>query len=126
MTYAVARIDDPYRLQSQGHPLPVGTFVTARIDGTSLDDVIRVPRQALREPDQLIFVDDDSQLRIRTVRVIRSDAEFAYLGGGAAAGERIVITPMEAPVDGARVRTTDEADEDDATSLVSTEGVATE
>ena len=33
--------------------------------GLQVDDIIRVPRSALRGTDQLMFVDDDNRLRIR-------------------------------------------------------------
>lgn len=110
VTYAVARIEDPYRLHNDGVPLPVGTFVSAEIEGLTVADVISVPRSALRGSDQLLFVDNDNKLEIRSVEVIRADAEFAYVGGGASVGERISLTTVEAPSNGMSVRTTDRPD----------------
>jgi RND family efflux transporter MFP subunit len=109
VTYAVARIVDPYRLHSDGVPLPMGSFVSATIDGESVDGIIRVPRDALRGSDRLIFVDDDSRLRIRRVEIVRADAEYVYLTGGVAPGDRIVMTALETPVNGMKVRTGDDA-----------------
>ena len=106
VTYAVATIADPYRLSEAGAPLPMGTFVTANIEGSLPGDVIRVPRSALRGSDELLFVDDDGKLQIRTVNVIRADADYAFLQGGAARGERISLTPIDRPVNGMSVRTT--------------------
>ena len=106
VTYAVARVRDPYKLESEGEPLPIGSFVSATIEGTAVADLLRVPRRALRGSDQLLFVDADNRLRIRNVRVMRADAEFAYIDAGAAAGERVVTTTMEAPINGMLVRTT--------------------
>jgi multidrug efflux pump subunit AcrA (membrane-fusion protein) len=108
VTYAVARIDGPYRRQAEnrsGAPLPIGTFVSASIGGTLAESVIRVPRSALRGSDRLMFIDDDSRLQVRTVDVIRTDSEFAYLSGGAQGGERIIVTAIDAPINGMRVRT---------------------
>ena len=108
VTYAVARIEDPYRLNSgsqAGSPLPMGTFVAASIEGTTVQSVIRVPRSSLRGNDQLLFIDDDSRLRIGTVDVLRADAQYAYLRGGARAGDRISLTAIETPINGMRVRT---------------------
>jgi RND family efflux transporter MFP subunit len=107
VTYAVARIDDPYRLHSAGIPLPIGTFVGASIEGVTVANVIPVPRSALRGSDQLLFIDDDNKLEIRSVEVIRADAEFAYIGEGASVGDRISLTAIEAPSNGMSVRTTD-------------------
>ena len=108
VTYAVARIEDPYRLNTgseAGSPLPMGTFVAASIEGTTVRNVIRVPRSSLRGNDQLLFVDEDSRLRIGTVDVLKADAQYAYLRGGAQAGDRISLTAIESPINGMRVRT---------------------
>ena len=109
VTYAVARVEDPYRLRSDGDALPVGSFVSARIDGRSTDGLLRVPRYALRGSDQLLFVDDNNILRIRNVTVVRADADYAYLSAGAASGDRVIITTLESPINGMLVRTMDEA-----------------
>ena len=108
VTYAVARIVDPYRLRTDGTPLPMGTFVTAIIDGESLEGIVRVPRDALRGSDQLIFVDEDSRLRIRAVEIVRSDADYVYVTNGASPGDRIVLTALETPVNGMKVKTSAE------------------
>jgi RND family efflux transporter MFP subunit len=108
VTYAVARVDDPYRRHSGGAPLPVGTFVSATIRGSTAENVIRVPRSMLRGSSELIFVDDENKLRIRKVDIVRSDSRYIYVGGGAQVGERVVVTALETPVNGMSVRTTDE------------------
>lgn len=108
VTYAVARIIDPYKLHQPGSDepsLPMGTFVSADIEGTTVPDVVRVPRTALRSNNQLMLVDEENRLEIRDVDVIRADGEYAYLGGGAIAGERICLTTIASPVNGMLVRT---------------------
>lgn len=104
VTYAVARIDDPYALERGGVPLPVGTFVSATISGSDAEGVIRVPRGIVRGSDELVFVDDENRIRIREVNVVRGDADYIYVGGGASAGERVVVTALETPVNGMPVR----------------------
>ena len=108
VTYAVARIEDPYKLRAEGNPLPMGTFVTANIEGRPVENVLRVPRYALRGSDQLLFVDDESKLQIRTVRIVRSDAKFVYLDASEGVGSRVVLTALESPINGMAVRTTSE------------------
>jgi RND family efflux transporter MFP subunit len=114
VTYAVARIVDPYRLHSAGPSLPIGTFVAASIAGSNEVDVIPVPRGAVRGADQVLVVNDDSEIEIRTVDILRADSNFAYLSGGVSAGERITTTAIEAPTNGMAVRT--DADDDGADS----------
>jgi RND family efflux transporter MFP subunit len=126
VTYAVARVTDPYGLASGNDsvPLPMGTFVAARIDGRTVEDVIRVPRQALRGNSELMFIDDESRLRIRTVDVLRTDRNYAYLSGGAVPGERISLTAIESPVNGMRVRVDGEAPGEDDDRQVATGSAA--
>lgn len=112
VTYAVARVEDPYRLHSQGVPLPIGTFVAASIEGRSPAETIRVPRAALRGSDELVFITDDNRIQLRRVQILRTDSEFAYVSGGAKVGERISVTAIEAPINGMSVRTTDRLDEE--------------
>jgi len=111
VTYAVARIADPYQLKSDEgdeSPLPIGTFVAADIEGATIDNVIRVPRGALRGNNQLMFIDGDNRLRIRNVEIVRADADYAYLRGGSIIGDRIITTTLESPINGMKVRTSDE------------------
>lgn len=105
VTYAVAQVDDPYQLHGNGVSLPIGSFVAAEINGTGSLEVIRVPRMALRGADQVLVVNDENRIDIRTVNVVRSDARYAYVSGGVSAGERITTTAIEAPTNGMSVRT---------------------
>lgn len=116
VTYAVAQVSDPYRLHGNGVPLPIGTFVAAQIMGADVVDVIRIPRTALRGADQVLVVNDENKIEIRTVDVLRADNQFAYVSSGVVAGERITTTAIEAPTNGMSVRTVDSvAGNDDPT-----------
>lgn len=107
VTYAVAQVSDPYRLHTDGAPLPIGTFVAASIEGSTVMDVIRIPRIALRGANQVLVVDDENTIQIRTVSIVRADAQYAYVNGGVSAGERITTTAIDAPSNGMSVRTVD-------------------
>lgn len=114
MTYVVARIDDPYGLnarESKLPPLPMGTFVTAAIEGTSVTNAIRVPRHALRGNNELMFVSTDERLHIREVDVLRMEGGYAYIAEGVAVGDRISLTAIESPVNGMRVRVEENNDD---------------
>jgi RND family efflux transporter MFP subunit len=117
VTYAVAKVDDPYALDSEHVPLPMGTFVTASIEGLAMQGLLRVPRHALHGSDQLLFVDGENRLRIRSVSIARADAKYAYISGGAEAGERVILTALESPINGMPVRTADDTPASDADKL---------
>ncbi len=111
VSYAVAQINDPYKRSDgggDGPSLPVGTFVAAEIQGTSAADVVRIPRSALRGNGQLVVVGGDNRLEIRDVEILRADARFAYVRSGVSEGERISLTVIENPINGMRVRTSDD------------------
>jgi hypothetical protein len=55
-----------------------------------------------------MFVDADNRLRIKNVDIVRADAEYAYLRGGAMIADRISITTLESPINGMKVRTSDD------------------
>ncbi len=105
--YAVARIDDPYGRQKDSthpHVLSFGTFVNAELPASIGHAAVAVPRQALRGSNQVMTVDADQRLRLREVHIVRSDASHAYVDGGIAEGERIIVSSMPSPVDGMPVR----------------------
>jgi RND family efflux transporter MFP subunit len=110
VTYAVARIVDPYKRHGDGNPLPIGTFVNAAIDGSRAENMIRVPRTVVRGSHELIFVGEDGTIEIRPVEIVRSNSEYSYVGAGAKVGEKIVVSALEAPVNGMRVRTSADVD----------------
>lgn len=118
VTYAVAQVQDPYRLHSDGTPLPIGTFVAAEIVGTQEVAAIRIPRTALRGSDQVLVVTDDDKIDIRTVDIAYSDQSYVYVSAGVAPGERITTTAIEAPTDGMSVRTADSPRDDGDDAVV--------
>lgn len=85
-------------------PLPVGLFVQARIAGRSVDNVAVVPRQALQTPGRVFIVDNEDRLRFRDVEVLRVEGDDALIRRGLAEGDRVCISPIQAPVEGMQVR----------------------
>jgi len=122
VTYVVARVSDPYCRRSECDALPVGTFVTAKIAGAAANNVFQIPRTVVRGSDELLFVDEENTLRIRTVDIVRSDSQYIYVASDAQPGERVVVTALETPVNGMRVRTSDRPQETDTQVVATKEG----
>lgn len=104
--YLVAQINDPYNRQSQEweHSLRIGTFVEAAIEGKPLDNVIRLPRTALRRDNTIWTVDDNDTLRPVTVVVARADEQSVLVQSGLNPGQLICLTVPQNPLPGTSVR----------------------
>ncbi len=106
MLNVVARVEDPYARSGDAgrEPLPIGIFVDASVEGRRVDGVFEVPRSALRRNDEVMVIDDQNLLRVRQVDVLRADRERAWIRSGLAAGERVVISPVDFATEGMEVR----------------------
>ena len=106
MLGVVARVRDPYDLQGSGRSvLPVGLFVEAEIEGRELSGVHAVPRAAVRGRDVVLVVDPEDHLRFRPVEIARRLEEEVLVTRGLEPGDRVVVSALDAPVDGMAVRT---------------------
>ncbi len=106
VTFVVAQINDPYAFRdtSEHAPLPMGTFVTARIPGRLQTGVAQIPRGSLRGGDQVVLLDEENRVRIDSVNVIHTDDQSAWVEFESLAYTTLVTTAMEAPVNGQEVR----------------------
>jgi len=116
MVHVVVEVDDPYD-SSEGHPaLLPGTFVDVRIFGRTLEDVVPIPRYAVRDGGQ-VWVFDDGRLSVRQVRTLRSDRQQTLVSEGLAAGDLVIVSSLDAVTDGMVVRNA--ADQGEAPPKVS-------
>jgi multidrug efflux pump subunit AcrA (membrane-fusion protein) len=103
--FVVGQVDDPYGKAAHGRPpLKVGQFVEARIRGHTLREVFVVPRSALRLATQVQVLDEEDRVRTRSVELLHTDGERAVIGAGLAPGDRLVVTPVGAGMEGVQVR----------------------
>lgn len=100
-------------------PLLPGAFVDIAIVGHTLHDVVELPRYALRD-DGVIWVaqaadeDEGHVLRLRDVEVVRADRSSAFIRG-LQPGDRVIVSSLDAPVDGMAVRLADVSPADEFT-----------
>lgn len=104
MVNVVARVLSPYEPKADKPPLSVGLFVSAEILGSTFDDVVVLPRIALRGKSQVYVVDAENRLRFREVEVLREVNDEVYIKGGLEPGERVCISPLETAIDAMPVR----------------------
>lgn len=107
MIHAVAQVKNPYGRGEDPDrpPLAVGMFVQAEIMGRSVKEVAVLPRSALRSSGQVLVIDGEDRLHFRDVKILRSGRESVIVSEGLATGDRVCISPLEAAVDGMKVRT---------------------
>lgn len=118
MVHVVARVPEPYSQIDGKPPLSVGLFVDAEILGMWVENVVVLPRLALRSSNRVFVVDSDNKLEFRTVKILRETEDKIYVSDGLVAGERICISPMDTPVKGMTVTT------DDRSSPLNSEAVS--
>ena len=106
MVHVVARIINA----EQPVPLSVGLFVNADIEGLLVDDVVVLPRNALRNGNRVLIVDAENRLRYREVDTLRLYRDEVLIRGGLASGERVCLSPLQTVVDGMPVEPLPEFD----------------
>jgi RND family efflux transporter MFP subunit len=103
MVYAIARVEADTGGGLTMAP-PVGLFVEAEIDGLKLDDVVVLPRSALRNGEYVLVVDTENRVSLRQVDVLRVYRDQAFVVGGLDAGERVGVSMLQTVVEGMRVQ----------------------
>ncbi|MBV1909082.1 MAG: efflux RND transporter periplasmic adaptor subunit [Kangiellaceae bacterium] len=122
--YAVARVTDPYSVSSSANadtPLKMGTFVTAHILGKQEQSLVKIPRDAFKDLTSILVSDKLNQLYSRHLEIARSEADFVYVRSGLEDGDRVVMTSIQSPVQGMKLRISGE--EVEKTEVVSDENV---
>ena len=101
--FAIARIDDPFGLVSADPPLRIGQPIIASISGKTLDNVVSVPRTAVRQLDQVFFI-NDGELTNKTLDPIWTDADYLIVADPTIAdGQLVAMTRIVYAPDGAKV-----------------------
>ncbi len=96
MVQLVARVpNDP-----QNAPLSVGLFVEAEIEGLSAENIVVLPRSAMRNNNQVLVVDEENKLRFRPIEPLRLYQDDVLIKDGLLSGDRVCISPLQTAVDG--------------------------
>lgn len=94
----------PRPLGEDGEPsLVLGSIVQVAIEAVPIDNVVRLDRAYLRQ-DNTVWLMNGGTLDIRSVDVLFSDAEHAYIRAGLAAGDRVVTTNLATVVEDLAIR----------------------
>ena len=104
--FAIARIDDPFGLQTGHPPLRIGQPVIGSISGKLLKNVIAIPRASIRQLDQVYLIDKETlKIQAKTIDPVWSDEQYLLIrdpdveAGAFVATTRIVYAPDGAQVE---------------------------
>jgi len=109
MAYLLIRVDDPLLQNTHTNnqkPLLLNGFVQVTIQGKKLQQILKVPQQLVHNGNQLWILQKDNRLHITKATKLWEDENYIYLPASILQeGEALVKTYLEAPVEGMRLRT---------------------
>ncbi len=102
MLFATAQVQDPYGKGAAmtGMPLAVGLFVSVKITGPTLENVLVISPSALRAGNLVYVLNQDQKLEIKTVDVSYSDAKKVVVSSGLATGDMVIQSSIRNAVEG--------------------------
>lgn len=104
----VVKVEDPLGIDDSSLPqLMINSFVEAEIQAEPIKNVVRLPRDYLRE-NETVWVMQNNELKIRKIETVFMDAKYAYVKSGLNDGDQIVTTNLSTVAEGANLRTADQ------------------
>ena len=99
MVHVIARVSN----EEQDVPLNVGLFVNAEIEGLLVQDVVVLPRNALRNGNRVLVVDEENRIHYRDIEPLRLYRDQVLIQSGLQTGERVCISPLQTAIEGMTV-----------------------
>ena len=102
----LTEIEDPLHLELRNgdrKPFLIGDYVSAEIDGKTVDRVFVIDRRYLEDGNRVFIADHNDTLHIRDVEIIWSGSDY-ILARGLEKGERLIVSDVPAAVEGMKVR----------------------
>ncbi|MDR4501819.1 MAG: efflux RND transporter periplasmic adaptor subunit [Nitrospirales bacterium] len=103
--FLVARVPNPFAAHDNQPPLLPGTFVQANIEGRERPGIFILPPSAINTTsNEVMIVDHDNRVAVRQLDVLKQEPDRILVRGGLQAGDRIVLSGIDVPVDGIEVQ----------------------
>jgi len=106
MARILIRVPDPLGMKQEDPefvPLLLGSYVQVEIEAGVLDDVLAIPRNALRRDDRIWVVDKNHELQIREAEVLWTQQETVLVSNALEAGETLVVSDLRSALPGMKV-----------------------
>ncbi len=104
MISVVVEVPEPFKVAEGKAPLLPGIFAEVSIQGKTLHSAIAIPRDAIRQGNK-VWVVNDNHLNIKTLQIVRSDKDYAYIASGIDDQVNVIISSLDVAIDGMEVRT---------------------
>ena len=105
----VVEVSEPFKDAHSTPPLLPGMFVEVLIEGNILKNAIAVPRDAMRNNNE-VWVAKDGKLHVQPLEIVRADRDFAYADSGLDDGDMIIVSSLDAVIEEMKVRIQTEAE----------------
>ena len=102
MLFGTAQVLDPYGQGASkiGMPLAVGLFVSAKIAGPTLENVLVISRSALRAGSLVYVLSNDNTLEIRPVEIAYISDSEVVISAGLEVGELVIRSSIRNATEG--------------------------
>lgn len=102
-------VEDPLGRQTDERSprLMLGEYVTCRIEGREIADVVRIEREYIRD-NETVWLMHNERLAIQPVSIVFQDETYAYVDEGLTAEDRVVTTRLATVQEGLRLRLDDD------------------
>ena len=110
MARVLVEIDDPLGLKKNGGrpanelPILLGAYVEIGIEARQVENVIAIPRMALRGDDSVFVAGADDRLEVRAVEVVWRRVDTVLVKKGLRPGDRVITSRLPSAVPGMRIR----------------------
>lgn len=97
MARVVISVEDPLALRSgseQNMPLLLGSYVEVKIEAGSLENALRIPRDSLREGNQIWVVGSDNLLKILPAEVLWLEKETVLVANNLEKDQQLVVSDL--------------------------------
>ena len=107
MARVLIEVKDPLRRQAetdQEAPLLISEYVRVEIEGRQLENVLVIPRSALRDNDTLWLINPDNTLTLKSVSPLWRDTTTVVLQEALGPDKRLILSELALPIEGMQLR----------------------
>lgn len=106
MARLLVSVEDPLDLRRKSNgklPLLLGSYVEVKIDAGKLENVLTIPRAALREGNRIWVVGNDHLLKVLPATVLWRETETVLISNNVEQGDQLIVSELRVALPGMEV-----------------------